>query len=65
MLEEEIAARRSFWRRQRKREEELSDIESEIVKQLVEDNYVTMEALKEKLYTMSEGEYNQSCQSIG
>ena len=54
MLEEEIAARRSYWRRQRKREDELSALETELVQILFADENVSIEPLKEKLENADE-----------
>lgn len=54
LLEEEIAGRRSYWRRQRKREEELSALEGVVGKQLMENEYVTAESIRMKLDTISE-----------
>lgn len=54
ILEEEIAARRGFWRRQRKREEELTTIESAICKELLQNEFLSAATLQDKLEAISE-----------
>ena len=49
LLEEEIVGRRSFWRRQRKRESELTTQENKVAKMLMEDEHVTIHVLREYL----------------
>ena len=48
-MEEEIVGRRSFWRRQRKRESELTTQENKVAKMLMEDEHVTIHVLREYL----------------
>lgn len=48
-MEEEIVGRRSFWRRQRKREIELTTQENKVAKMLMEDEHVTIHVLREYL----------------
>ena len=55
ILEEEIAARRGFWRRQRKREEELTTLESAICKELLRNEFLSAAILQHKLEAISEG----------
>lgn len=55
MLEEEYVARKSFWRRQRHRERELSEHENSLTRQVLEDDEVTMNHVSERLELISEG----------
>ena len=55
ILEEEIAARRGFWRRQRKRDEELTAMESSICKELLQSEFLSAATLQDKLEAISEG----------
>ena len=58
LLEEELAGRRSFWRRQRHREDELTEVESKLHRQLMEDEYVTAYHVQEQLENIQEGVFN-------
>lgn len=55
LLEEELAGRRSFWRRQRHREAELTEVESNLCRQLLEDEHVTAHRVQEQLENIQEG----------
>ena len=55
ILEEEIAARRGFWRRQRKREEDLTTMKSAICKELLQNEFLSAATLQDKLEAISEG----------
>ena len=55
LLEEEIAARKSFWRRQRKREEELKVLEAKIIQQLTKNEPKTSSLFQEQLDSIIEG----------
>lgn len=55
LLEEELAGRRSFWRRQRHREAELTEVESNLYRQLMEDEHVTAYHVQEQLENIKEG----------
>ena len=55
MLEEEIVGRRSFWRRQRHREDELTEVEAKLYYQLMEDNQIMALQVQEPLETVTEG----------
>ncbi len=57
LLEEELAGRRSFWRRQRHREDELTEVESKLYRQLMEDEYVTAYHVQEQLENIQEGKH--------
>lgn len=59
LLEEELAGRRSFWRRQRHREDELTEVESRLHRQLMEDEHVTAYHVQEQLENIQEGELNE------
>lgn len=54
-MEEELAGRRSFWRRQRHREDELTELESKLYRQLMEDEHVTAYQVQEQLENIQEG----------
>lgn len=54
-MEEELAGRRSFWRRQRHREDELTEVEANLYRQLMEDEYVTAYQVHEQLENIKEG----------
>ena len=58
LLEEELAGRRSFWRRQRHREDELTEVESKLHRQLMEDEHVTAYHVREQLENIQEGVFN-------
>lgn len=58
LLEEELAGRRSFWRRQRHREDELTEVESRLHRQLMEDEHVTAYHVQEQLENIQEGVLN-------
>ena len=58
LLEEELAGRRSFWRRQRHREDELTEVESRLHRQLMEDEHVTAYHVQEQLENIQEGVFN-------
>jgi len=58
LLEEELAGRRSFWRRQRHREDELTEVESKLHRQLMEDEHVTAYHVQEQLESIQEGVFN-------
>lgn len=60
LLEEELAGRRSFWRRQRHREDELTEVESKLHRQLMEDEHVTAYHVREQLENIQEGVFNAS-----
>lgn len=55
LLEEELAGRHSFWRRQKHREDELTEVESKLHRQLMEDEYVTAYHVQEQLENIKEG----------
>ena len=57
LLEEEIVGRRSFWRRQRKRESELTTQENKVAKMLMEDEHVTIHVLREYLDGIYESKF--------
>ena len=66
MLEEELVGRRSYWRRQRHREDELTSVETQLVKQMLEDENVTAQIVIEKQETINESKdssffLNQDC----
>lgn len=54
-MEEELAGRRSFWRRQRHREDELTEVEANLYRQLMEDEHVTAYQVHEQLENIKEG----------
>ena len=64
LLEEEIVGRRSFWRRQRKREVEISNQENKVAKMLMEDEHVTIHRLREYLDVIYESEFSRTCLCI-
>ena len=55
LLEEELAGRRSFWRRQRHREGELTETESQLHRELMQDEYITASQVQEELENIQEG----------
>lgn len=60
MLEDELAGRRSFWRRQRHREDEQTVTESGLHQELLNNEYLTAAKVKETLDSVREGK----CQTI-
>ena len=48
--------RRSFWRRQRHREDELSQVEAKLYHQLMEDDQILAFQVQEPLESITEGE---------
>lgn len=55
ILEEEYVARRSFWRRQRHREKELSEQQTSLRKQILDDYDVTLKQVSEQMELINEG----------
>ena len=55
LLEEELAGRRSFWRRQRHREDELTETESGLCQQLLEDEHLMASQVHSKIESIKEG----------
>jgi hypothetical protein len=55
LLEDELAGRKSFWRRQRHREEEQMTTESGLHQDLLNDQYLTAAKVKERLESIREG----------
>lgn len=54
LLEEELVGRRSFWRRQRHREEELTLVEAQLMKEMLENEDVTAQIVQAKQETINE-----------
>ena len=55
MLEEEFVGRRSFWRRQRHRERELSEQQTILTKQILDNYDVTLNHVSEQMELINEG----------
>ena len=55
--------RRSFWRRQRKRESELTSQENKVAKMLMEDEHVTIHVLSEYLDGIYESKFAKTFKS--
>ena len=58
LLEEELVGRRSYWRRQRHREDELTATQAQLVKKMLEDENVTAQIVSEKQETINESKQN-------
>lgn len=56
LLEEEFVGRRSFWRRQRHRELELTEMESMLHHQLTEGEHLMASDVRSQLESIREGE---------
>ena len=56
LLEEELVGRRSFWRRQRHRELELTETESQLYHQLMEEEHLMASDFDSQLESIREGE---------
>ena len=54
LLEEELVGRKSYWRRQRYREDELTIVEAKLMKEMLENEDVTAQAVQEKQETINE-----------
>lgn len=63
MLEEEHVARKSFWRRQRHREREISEYETSLAKLIIQDQNVTLSHVSERLELINEGKGDLACHS--
>ena len=55
MLEDELAGRRSFWRRQRHREDEQTTTESSLHQELLNNEHITAAKVKETRESIREG----------
>ena len=59
LLEEELVGRRSYWRRQRHREEELTNVEAQLMTEMLDNENVSAQVVQEKQEAINESKLQQ------